>query len=64
MPIYEYQCEDCCHTFEMLMFGSDDEPGVCPKCNNGKIKRLMSCACFIGGSTDGTCAPAPSGGFS
>ena len=64
MPIYEYQCEGCCHTFEMLVFAGDDEPIVCPECKSEKVKRLMSCASFIGGPGDSACAPAPSGGFS
>ncbi len=40
MPIYEYQCEKCCHCFEILVMGSDDEKTSCPKCGHGRVKQL------------------------
>jgi len=30
MPIYEYQCEKCTHSFEKLIFLGDDEKINCP----------------------------------
>ncbi|MGW8325924.1 MAG: FmdB family zinc ribbon protein, partial [Desulfobacterales bacterium] len=36
MPIYEYQCEKCCHCFEVLVFRSDDETADCPQCGHSQ----------------------------
>ena len=64
MPLYEYQCDSCCHAFEYLVMGEDHEPTNCPECGENKLTRLMSCASFLGGSGDGVCAPSTSSGFS
>lgn len=40
MPIYEYQCRSCEHTFEALVDG--DEVVSCPTCRNGELERLLS----------------------
>jgi putative FmdB family regulatory protein len=40
MPLYEYECRSCHHTFEELVFGTE---GVrCPACRGGKLERLIS----------------------
>jgi putative FmdB family regulatory protein len=40
MPLYEYACHDCQHTFEELVFG---EEGVeCPECLGKRVERLLS----------------------
>ncbi len=41
MPIYEYQCEPCDHTFETLIRGKGDAPH-CPKCGSVKVGKLLS----------------------
>lgn len=43
MPIYEFCCDQCNHTFELLAVQSDDliEP-VCPSCQSPEISRVMS----------------------
>jgi putative FmdB family regulatory protein len=38
MPIYEYHCEPCAHTFETLVRGAGDAPH-CPRC--GGIDHLV-----------------------
>ncbi len=61
MPIYEYECSQCGHRFEELVFGSEE--GVqCPKCGDNKVERLLSA--FSCGSTTGTVSlgSMPSGG--
>jgi len=63
MPIYEYQCENCDHCFEKLVFASDDELPTCPECTGKKVKKLVSCSSFIGSSGLGSCTGA-TGGFS
>lgn len=40
MPLYEYTCKSCEHTFEALVFG--DEKVECPECESTKLERLMS----------------------
>ena len=40
MPLYEYECRACEHTFETLV--RDEEPAECPKCQKKKLHRLHS----------------------
>lgn len=62
MPIYEYKCEKCGHSFEKLVFNSDEEPVSCPDCKTKDVKRLLSSTGFISSSGGGGCsADAPSG---
>jgi putative FmdB family regulatory protein len=38
VPLYEYSCEQCEHTFEALVL-SQDEVVECPSCHSAKLKR-------------------------
>lgn len=58
MPIYEYQCSDCCSVFESLTLSSADLPPACPECGCVKVKKLMSA-----GSIRAQGIPTGSGGF-
>jgi putative FmdB family regulatory protein len=40
MPLYEYACAKCAHTFEALVF--DGEAVECPECNSTRLERLLS----------------------
>jgi putative FmdB family regulatory protein len=40
MPLYEYACQKCSHTFETLVF--DGESISCPECASAQILRLLS----------------------
>jgi putative FmdB family regulatory protein len=40
MPMYEYSCRDCQHTFEALVFG--DAKVECPECHGAHLERLIS----------------------
>ena len=43
MPIYEYQCKDCEHIYELLIFNQDHgSETVCPKCHSASTRKLMS----------------------
>ncbi|HLZ42910.1 MAG TPA: zinc ribbon domain-containing protein [Candidatus Sulfotelmatobacter sp.] len=43
MPLYEYRCDDCGKTFEMLRRIKDaDEPARCPTCSSMKVERQFS----------------------
>ncbi len=41
MPIYEYRCEPCDHTFETLIRGNGDVPH-CPKCGGIDLNKQFS----------------------
>ena len=40
MPTYEYECENCRHTFEQFQNMSDDPLKDCPECG-GRVRRLI-----------------------
>jgi len=40
MPIYEYQCNQCCENFEKLVFSSTVVD--CPKCSSKDVRKKMS----------------------
>ena len=40
MPLYEYACRECEHTFETLVF--DGEKVECPQCRSDHLERLLS----------------------
>jgi putative FmdB family regulatory protein len=40
MPLYEYACRKCEHTFEMLVY--DGEAVECPECHGDRLERLLS----------------------
>jgi len=41
MPLYEYQCVECDHQFEVIRKFSDPPIERCPKCG-GPVRKLMS----------------------
>jgi putative FmdB family regulatory protein len=41
MPLYEYQCDNCGHRFEVIQKFSDAPVAVCPKCG-GPVTKLFS----------------------
>ena len=41
MPLYEYRCRACSHTFEALVRGSA-KPSTCPACNATDLEQLIS----------------------
>jgi len=40
MPTYDYQCQDCGHTFEVFQNMTARKLRKCPRCG-GKLKRLL-----------------------
>ena len=71
MPLYDYQCNTCEKTFEVLLSSSDKEPGRCQFCNSEDIRKLLSKTSFrtgLGGGlsslgSSSGCGPG-GGGFS
>jgi putative FmdB family regulatory protein len=59
MPIFEYQCNACCHKFEQIVFASDTDTPVCPACNCADVQKLMSA-----GAVRPNGIPTGKGGFS
>ena len=57
MPIFEYICKDCDHSFEALVFGN--ERAQCPKCHSKKLAAQLSTFAV---STKGSTASQPSAG--
>ena len=41
MPIYEYQCRQCRHSFEYLVLRAAT-PGECPNCKSPDLEQLIS----------------------
>jgi putative FmdB family regulatory protein len=66
MPLYEYQCKQCGHRFELIQSFSAEDPKECPVCQ-GEVERLISTPArphFKGSgfySTDYAAKPAASG---
>ncbi len=46
MPIYEYECQACGHTFEALQKISDAPLRRCPECGKPKLTKLVSAPSF------------------
>jgi putative FmdB family regulatory protein len=42
MPIYEYECKDCSHNFEVLQVSTSDPAPKCPKCQCTDVAKLIS----------------------
>lgn len=43
MPLYEFKCRTCGHTFEDLIRNPADEAETkCPTCGTGDVQRLLS----------------------
>lgn len=40
MPIYDFICKECDHSFEHLVRGSTFPP--CPKCSSAKVEKCVS----------------------
>jgi putative FmdB family regulatory protein len=39
MPLYEYTCRKCDHTFEALVFDGDEVQ--CPQCQGSRVERQL-----------------------
>jgi putative FmdB family regulatory protein len=46
MPIYEYQCKACGHTFDTIQTFSEEPLTDCPVCKEPALKKLVSAAAF------------------
>ncbi|HAT6977929.1 TPA: zinc ribbon domain-containing protein [Legionella pneumophila] len=46
MPIYEYQCTNCHHQFDLMQKVTDAPVKQCPKCYENTVTKLISPAGF------------------
>ena len=46
MPIYEYQCTNCNHHFDLMQKISEEPVKQCPECSEDKVIKLISAAGF------------------
>lgn len=46
MPIYEYQCQSCQHSFEVIQKISDAKLRDCPECKAPQLEKLISASGF------------------
>jgi putative FmdB family regulatory protein len=46
MPIYEYHCQSCGHTLEVLQKISDEPLINCPKCGKNSLEKIISATQF------------------
>jgi putative FmdB family regulatory protein len=46
MPIYEYACQKCSHTFDALQKMNADPLVECPECGERALKKLLSAPNF------------------
>lgn len=62
MPLYEFSCSACGHTFSELRKMGDYEGVVCPQCGSDNTKKLMSAFASSSKGSDAGSSCAPSGG--
>ncbi|PID71983.1 MAG: hypothetical protein CSB34_04875 [Desulfobulbus propionicus] len=62
MPIFEYECRDCKHQFEIITTSSQQEPVTCPECNSRDVVKNMSASAIRIGSGAPVSRPSLSGG--
>jgi len=59
MPIYEYECKNCSHRFELLRsITASDSDLKCPKCGSHNIDKQLSVPSLLknrGNTLDTTC---------
>ena len=46
MPIYEYECKNCGHVFDVLQKMSENPLTECPECGRPDLRKLLSAPNF------------------
>ncbi len=63
MPIYEYRCQACEGTFDVLTsYAERDKAQVCPSCESTQTRVLVSSFASLGGTESGLSDVTPSAG--
>ncbi|QGT99844.1 hypothetical protein SYNTR_1251 [Candidatus Syntrophocurvum alkaliphilum] len=42
MPIFDFQCKECDHKFDLMISNNDKDKAKCPKCKTTNVKQLLS----------------------
>jgi putative FmdB family regulatory protein len=59
MPLYEYQCTECGHRFEVLQRMGEGADGLtCPRCHAPRLDKKFSTFASSAGSSPTSAAPA------
>lgn len=62
MPLYEYQCTECGHRFEILQRMGEGADGLtCPRCQQPRPEKKFSTFASNAGAGSGSSAAAPAG---
>jgi len=64
MPTYEYQCQDCGHTFDVFATFKQKEAGLqprCPKCQSTETQQAFRSLTFIRSGDGGNVISGPAG---
>ena len=59
MPIFEYVCKECDHSFEALVYGS--EKAQCPKCQSKKLTPQLSTFAVSAKGSSSSASARPAG---
>ena len=62
MPIYEYECGECHHTFERRQHFDDEPVSVCPQCG-GKCRRVIHASAVIFKGSESSVREVPGSEF-
>lgn len=61
MPVYEYVCQECNHSFEARVPTWNDADSIrCGSCSTPNVRRVISRVAFLGSSRDIPVASSPS----
>ncbi|MBF0589686.1 MAG: zinc ribbon domain-containing protein [Magnetococcales bacterium] len=53
MPIYDYKCDGCGHTFEETRRMADPPLTLCPECQEEKVRKVLSTGGVLGSIKNG-----------
>lgn len=42
MPLFDFECRECGHKFDLIISNADKDKAKCPQCGAANIKQLLS----------------------
>ncbi|MGQ9553841.1 MAG: FmdB family zinc ribbon protein [Anaerolineae bacterium] len=61
MPLFEYRCQRCGHTFEKVTSSSQSANVSCPACGSESVRKVFSPFASYRGASTGASSCRPSG---